>query len=140
MGYFIYSGDVEELEGHAPFGDGECVALPKETTSVGWTGFWRPGPRVVDLYYLNPGAVIANFVIDSQGRGRFPNRHRYHAALFIGFRRGVSGKVTSIEVMDQWVGAPVRRRDKRAYSADEAKRYGIAPADNANEFYVVVKA
>lgn len=35
MGDFIYSRDVEELEGHPPFGDGECIALPKETTSVG---------------------------------------------------------------------------------------------------------
>lgn len=42
--------------------------------------------------------------------------------------------------MDQWVGAPVPRRDKRAYSPEEANRHGIAPADIANEFYVVVKA
>jgi hypothetical protein len=57
MGYSIYSGDVDALEGHAPYGDGECVALVQKLTSVGMTLGWRPGPRVVDLLYLNPGTV-----------------------------------------------------------------------------------
>jgi hypothetical protein len=55
------------------------------TTSVGHTSQWRPGPRVVDLSYLNSGAVIANFVFDNQGNERFPNQHGYHAALFMDF-------------------------------------------------------
>jgi hypothetical protein len=83
MGYPIYSGEVEKLEGKPPFGDGECVALPQRLTSVGPTSLWRPGPRVVDLSFLNPGAVIANFVFDGKGIGRLPNKHGYHAALFV---------------------------------------------------------
>jgi hypothetical protein len=55
MGYFIYSGNVEKLEGRRAFGDGECVALVQHTTSVGHTSRWRPGARVADLSYLNPG-------------------------------------------------------------------------------------
>lgn len=103
MAYFIYQGEVEALRGRKPYRDGECVALVQETTSVGHTSTWRPGPRVVDLSYLNPGTVIANFVFDRRGRGRFPNRHGYHAALFMRVNRSAStGKVLEIQVMDQW--------------------------------------
>jgi len=70
---------------HSMFSDGECVALVQVTTSVEHTSQWRPGPRVVELSYFNPGTVIVNFVIDKQGNGRFPNQHLYHAALFIDF-------------------------------------------------------
>lgn len=143
MGFFIYRGDVEKLEGHAPFGDGECVALVKEVTSVGYTGLWRPGPRVVDLSYLNPGTVIANFVFDRNGRGRFPNRHGYHAALFIGFGgRGVSsGKVMRIQVMDQWTTRkPNLVAERPIYSNGKSHAEGnpLRDSDNADQFYVVV--
>lgn len=143
MGYFIYSGDVEKLEGRKPFRDGECVALVQETTNVGHTSRWRPGPRVVDLHYLNPGTVIANFVFDKKGKGRFPNRHGYHAALFMEFggRGQASGKPMSILVMDQWRG-----RQSRAVGARPILSRGKSHAegnpnndsDNADQFYVVV--
>ena len=81
----IYSRNTEDLEGHPPFGDGECVALPQALTKIGPTNRWYPGSRVVDLLFLNPGTVIANFVFTKSGVGRFPNRHGYHAALFMGF-------------------------------------------------------
>ena len=144
MGYFIYRGDVDKLEGQAPLGDGECVALVKELTSVGYTGFWRPGPRVVDLSYLNPGTVIANFVFDRNGRGRFPNRHGYHAALFVGFGgRSVStGTVMSIHVMDQWRKRRphdlIKSRSILARGKSYAEGNGYRDADNADQFYVVV--
>jgi hypothetical protein len=136
MGATIYWGDVEKLEEHVPYRDGECVALVQAVTSVGPTSAWRPGPRVVDLSYLNPGTVIANFV-----DGRFPNRHGYHAALFIDFARSVSGNVMSIRVMDQWRG---RRPDKvksreiprRGKSHQEGNPY--SDSDNADQFYVVM--
>lgn len=94
MAYFIYSGDVEKLEGHDPFGDGECVAIVQKLTNVGHTSHWRPGPRVVDLSYLNPGTVIANFVFDRDGRGHFPNKHGYHAGLYMRTRHTVDGRET----------------------------------------------
>ncbi|NNG22449.1 hypothetical protein HGB41_05465 [Massilia sp. ML15P13] len=52
------------------------------------------------MSYLNPRTVIANFVFDRNGRARFPNKHGYHAALFMGFGgRSVStGKVMRIQV------------------------------------------
>jgi len=138
MGYSIYSGDVEALEGHVAFRDGECVALVQEVTSVGLTMGWRPGPRVVDLSYLNPGTVIANFIDE-----RFPNRHGYHAALFIGFARGVSGKVMSIRVMDQFRGRMPRNvvKARDIYPRGRSHKEGnpIHDCDNADQFYVVTK-
>lgn len=89
-----------------PFGDGECVALVQATTDIGHTSGWRPGPCVIDLSYLNPGTVIANFVFDSKGVGRFPNKHGYHAALFIEFgpRSQTTGLASMVWIMDQWKG------------------------------------
>jgi hypothetical protein len=138
MGASIYRGNVEGLEEHEPYRDGECVALVQAVTNVGPTAGWRQGPRVVDLSYLNPGTVIANFV-----DGRFPNRHRYHAALFISFTRGSGGKVTSIRVMDQFRGRHprnlVKARDifsKGDKSYRDGNPYG--DCDNADQFYVVL--
>jgi hypothetical protein len=135
--------DVEALKNHLPFGRGECVALPEIVTGVGHTSWWYPGSRVMDLDYLNEGTVIGNFVFS--GRiGRFPNKHGYHAALFMGFapRSQATGERSGIIVMDQWIGRRDNRvlpRTIRAFSAAEAKQKRIKPSDNANEFYVVQK-
>lgn len=136
MGASIYRGDVESLEGHEPYRDGECVALVQCVTNVGPTSGWRPGPRVVDLSYLNPGTVIANFV-----GGRFPNRHGYHAALFIDFARSVGGKVMSIRVMDQWRGRHpyvVKARDIYPKGKSHVEGNVYSDSDNADQFYVVM--
>jgi hypothetical protein len=138
----IYQGDIPELLERMKnqyLGDHECVALPQALTDVGHTSRWQPGPRVVDLNYLLPGAVIANFKRKA-GAMRFPNEHGYHAALFIEFgpRNGATGGYDYIWVVDQWQGQPVKRRHKLAYPPEQAKRERRAPADNANEFYVVV--
>lgn len=137
----IYQGDIDQLletKAGQYFRDQECVALPQALTDVGHTSRWQAGPRVVDLSYLNPGTVIANFKL-VDGRLKFPNQHGYHAALFHEFgERSMAGSYMRIWMVDQWKGASVKRREKRAYSPVDAKRLGIAPADNANEFYVVV--
>lgn len=134
MGHIIYSGNVDELEGDRPYGDGECVALVQRLTNVGHTSRWRPGLRVVDLHYLNPGTVIANFVFEN-GVGRFPNKHGYHAGFFVEFGgRGVtSGKATEFVEMGQWVGRGPKRRTIR-------NRNGMhpAPADDAEAYWTVV--
>jgi hypothetical protein len=139
MGNRIYQGDIDALAGHDPFGSGECVALVQAVTSVGHTSTWRPGPRVVDLSYLNPGTVIANFI-----DGRFPNRHGYHAALFVEFgpRDMASRRPTKFTVMDQFTGRyprnVVKPRDIIA-RGDRTKAMGnpYADCDNADQFYVV---
>lgn len=143
MGYFIYPGNVYKLARRLPFRDGECVALVQETTGVGHTTQWRPGPRVVDLSFLNEGTVIANFVFDKNGRGRFPNRHGCHAALFLGFgRRASSSKVFSIEVMDQWKGRRpedvVNSRHILARGKSYAEGNAYHDSENADQYYVVV--
>lgn len=138
-GNYLQKG-VEDLEGRAPSGSGECVVLPQALTDIGHTSHWYPGSRVVDLAYLNEGTVIANFVFSKPGVGRFPNKHGYHVAFFVAFGpRGMNSGQRSMIVMDQWIGRPVRERTIRSYTADDAKRLRIRPADNAGEFYVVMK-
>jgi hypothetical protein len=143
--YFVYPWDLGRLKNHKPFGDGDCVALVQAVTSVGYTGHWRPGPRVVDLSFLNPGTVIANFMFDKKGKGYFPNKHGWHAALFMEFGpSGVtSGKASSIKVMDQWRGRRphvVKERDieARGKSYVDGNRYH--DSENADQYYVVVLA
>jgi hypothetical protein len=100
---------------------------------------------VVDLSYLNPGTVIANFMFDKKGVGRFPNQHGYHAALFMEFgpRSQATGRPTQISMMDQWKN----RRPKNTVHArsvpargDRSFAQGNAYADseNADQYYVVI--
>lgn len=144
MGYPIYSGDVDSLEDHQPYGDGECVALVQALTSAGPTIRWRPGPRVVDLNFLNPGAVIANFVFDKSGVGRFPNKHGYHAAFFIEFgpRGQTSGKPSRLWIMDQWRGRHPNTVHKRYVESRGERSHADGnpyhDADNAQQYYVVM--
>lgn len=144
MGYPIYSGEVEALDGKRPFGDGECVALVQHLTSVGPTMRWRAGPRVVDLGFLNPGAVIANFVFDGKGVGRFPNKHGYHAALFVEFgpRSMTTGKPIRLWIMDQWRGRRenvVRKRYVEARGDNSfAEGNPFHDSENAHQYYVVM--
>lgn len=79
--------------------------------------------------------MIANFVFDKQGNGRFPNQHGYHAALFVDFcERGVSStKAKNIRVMDQWrtrIPNTVRQREIAARSKSKAE--GSAYSDSYN--------
>jgi hypothetical protein len=145
MGASIYQGDISTLEGKPPYRDGECVALVQAVTNVGQTGGWRPGPRVVDLLYLPQGTVIANFVFDEHGVGRFPNRHGFHAALFQRFgARNADGRAVRIHVIDQFKG----RKPKNRVASRPIDSYGerthaqgnaISECDNADQFYVVVR-
>ena len=131
---------VEDLGAHAAFGSGECVALPQALTDICHISHSYPGSRVIDHAYLNEGTVIANFVFSKPGVGRFPNKHGYHVAFFVAFGpRGMNSGQRSIIVMNQWVGRPVRERTIRSYTAEDAKQLRIKPADNAREFYVVMK-
>jgi hypothetical protein len=137
----IYAGDLNTLlrenEGSFLGRDQECVALPQFLTNIGFTGRWQAGQRVADLNYLRPGSIIANFLFE-RGKARFPSRHRYHAALFLGFgERKPDGGYWRIWVIDQWTGHPLARRYKRAWTAEERKVRNPAPADDADQFYVV---
>lgn len=138
----VYYGDLnallKEKRGHFLGRDQECVALPQSLTNVGYTGRWQPGARAVDLNYLRPGTVIANFLFEN-GKARFPSRHRYHAAIFQGFgERKAGGGYWRIWVLDQWTGYPLASRYKRAWTQEEQKTRRPAPADDADQFYVVM--
>lgn len=142
----IYQGDLEELKKQWTrkwIADGECARLPQELTNVGWTGRWQPGPRVVDLAFLLPGTVIANFKL-VEGHWKYPNEHGYHAGLFQRFEYGrvmANGQPAAFSMIDQWKGdhpKPVGERGLTASPPEQAKREHRAPCDNANEFYVVI--
>jgi hypothetical protein len=128
--------------------NGQCARLPQELTSVGHTSRWQPGARVVDIARtLKPGTVIANFMFEYE-KAWFPNSHTYHACLFV---RGegysvVTGKPSQIIVFDQWIGPRRTRKDSHmpgtrpitAWTYDQSKVRQKEPADNANDFYVVL--
>jgi len=68
-----------------------------------------------------------------------PNKHRYHVAIFQGFgERKPGGGYWRIWVLDQWRGKPLARRYKRAWTPEEFKIRNPAPADDADQFYVVM--
>jgi hypothetical protein len=128
------------------FDNGQCARLPQLLTDVGYTGRWQPGPRVVDLSYLLPGTVIANFSTVN-GNSIFPNQHGWHAGLFDRFWRGAklaNGLPCEFSMFDQWKGPK---------SSKGAGRRGVAiltpefirahpdfntPSNRADDFYVVV--
>lgn len=138
----VYQGDLKDLimayKGMYAGRDEECVALPQGVTDVGHTSRWQPGAKVVELNFLLPGTVIANFKFEDN-RARFPNAHGYHAALFQEFGNRVpGGGYTHFWVVDQWPGHPVKRRNKNAFSPAEMKRLRWMQCDNANDYYVVM--
>jgi hypothetical protein len=121
--------------------NGECARLPQELTSVGWTGRWQRGDRVIDVARtLKPGTVIANFsLIDGKWqypRGSTANVHGYHAALFMSAESYVGGKPTRILMFDQWrTGGGKAPSPRRVHLHPEG---GKLPCDKADEFYVVL--
>lgn len=148
----IYQRSLDELVEHyellakkhqkAFIANGECARLPQELTDVGHTSRWQPGARVVDLSYLNPGTVIANFKV-VQGRAIFPNESGYHAALFDQFQYGAimsNGLPCVFTMVDQWRGKNLGRRGVGIPSLEWRKAYPVydEPANRADEFYVVM--
>jgi hypothetical protein len=126
--------------------NGQCARLPQVLTDVGYTGRWQPGPRVVDLDYLLPGTVIANFKL-VDGKPRFPNQHGWHAGLFDRFWHGakmVNGLPCEFSMFDQWKGPnsqkPAGRRGVAILTAgfiNSHPEYNTA-SNRADDFYVVV--
>lgn len=151
----IYQGDLEELKekykqlakqpnGYPYIDNGECARLPQVLTDVGYTGRWQPGPRVIDLKFLLPGTVIANFKFVN-GKAKYPNEHGYHAGLFQRFEHGavmVNGMPCAFSMIDQWVGkrGGVGERGVAVLTPAFVKAHPTVatPANNAAEFYVVV--
>lgn len=121
--------------------NGECARLPQELTSVGWTGRWQRGERVIDVARtLGPGTVIANFrLIDGKWqypRGTSAQVHGNHAALFMGADSYVGGKPTRIQMFDQWHGRKPKPPSPRWVRLHPEG--GREPCDKADEFYLVL--
>jgi hypothetical protein len=122
----VYS-DVRSLQGKPKEGNGECVNLVKNHTSVGWTGRWRQGIDVVGSNTLEQGTAIATFV-----DGRYTsNAHGNHAAFYM-------GQVSDgIYIMDQWRSkARIGKRFIRRQGKDAQGRF-IDPSNNADAFSVI---
>jgi hypothetical protein len=124
--------------------NGQCARLPQELTSVGYSGTWQRGDRVIDVARtLRPGTVIANFnLIDGKWqypRGTASQVHGHHAALFItadSFST-TTGKPGRIQMFDQWRGERPKAPGPRwvnVWPEPSAKK----PCDKADEFYVVL--
>lgn len=130
------SGNIDQLD------NGECARLPQILTSVGWTGRWQRGAKVLDSPHLAPGTVIANFkLID--GKWKYPNEHGYHAGLFVRFTNSaimVNGMPCEFTMLDQWVGKrPGERGMAILPESFRLKRPNLYTASNrADEFYVVL--
>lgn len=153
--YAIYPGDLDKLADKHDLlieqnrgewiDNGECARLPQVLTDVGYTGRWHRGPRVIDLAYLNPGTVIANFKI-VDGNPKFPNENGWHAGLFDRFLHGAklaNGQPGTFSMFDQWKGAapkPAGRRSVSILSPEYKKTHPriAVPSNMADEFYVVV--
>jgi len=138
----IYNGDLGELlakyQGQHAGRNQECVALVQGVTNIGHTSGWQRGERVVDQNFIVPGTVVANFkTVD--GKVKFPNQSGWHVAIFLDFgNKKPEGGYTHFWVLDQWNGKGVKRRNKNAFSPEQAKRLHIKPCDNANEYYIVM--
>ena len=120
----------------------ECVSLPQFLTDVGYTGRWHPGPKVMDLDFLLPGTVIANFRT-VKGKTTFPNKSGWHAALFDKFWRGamlVNGLPCEFSMFDQFHGKPASLRGVAVLTPEwkKANSQFATPSNNALEFHVVV--
>lgn len=143
MGWVIFPGNIDSLQGKKPFGDGDCVDLVQAVTSIGHTSKWMRGPRVLDLLYLNPGTVIANFIQAPDGRWVFPNQHGYHAGFFVEF--GPANlpveKPTGFWCMDQFQHRKINEvGERRILSqgvATSEQGNPVQDCNNAEHYYVV---
>lgn len=140
----IYQGNIDALQGKKPFGDGDCVDLVQRLTNIGHTSGWRRGARVLDLMYLNPGTVVANFVPDGRGDWRFPNKHGFHVGFFIQFGPADFPRemATAFAIMDQYLNRKppieVRARfipDRSRLLMPNGQPY--AHSEDADKYYVV---
>lgn len=134
---YRYVGDVNQLQGHAPVGSGECVALVQIYANTPRTIHWRAGQHVLDATRLAPGTAIATF---ASPVAAFMSKHGNHAALFMyaGPKDKATGKPNYIVVMDQWKGRGVKSRRIDYYAPEEAKAKRIMDSDNADAFYVIL--
>ena len=124
--------------------DGQCARLPQELTSIGWTGRWQRGDRVLDVAKsLKPGTVISNFkLIDGKWqypRGSSADVHGYHAALYMGADSYSRGKPMRVWMFDQWRGRmPKWPSSRPVHVWPEAIAKTKQPCDKADDFYVVL--
>ncbi len=121
--------------------DRECAALPQFLTDVGHTSRWHRGPRVLDLSFLLPGTVIANFKLIN-GRWRYPNQSGYHVGLFKKFEGRAlmsNGLPCEFSMFDQYKGKPAGSRGLAIlpewFKLEYPEKY--TASNRADEFYVV---
>lgn len=119
--------NARNLEGNPKEGNGECVTLVKNHTTVGATWNWRQGAEVVGTMTLAQGTAIATFV-----DGRYANSsHGNHAAFYM-------GQVSDgIYIMDQWRSkAKISKRFITGKGKDAHGKF-INPSNNADAFSVI---
>jgi hypothetical protein len=119
----VYDGNLDQLES-------DSAALVQRLADAGHPSRWKPGDRVVDLAYLPPGTVIANFDVIK----RYPGGSGFAAAVFkrFGPRLPQSKHAGSIVLLDQRIRGKFKARTLFNHGPDNHE------PDNAYN-YVVVK-
>lgn len=109
--------NVAQLIGKKKVGNGDCVALVREFTTLPSHHHWREGAPVLDNPNIRPGTAIATFV-----KGVYPNNPTgQHTAFFLRH----DGPGMGFWVVDQWKdkpGKPVRNIERRQMKIYPYKR------------------
>lgn len=96
-------------------GNGFCVPLVQQSTSVGNTGIWKAGTAMTSKPKIPAGTVIATF----NEEGRYESKARgNHAAFFVEYK--TQGGVDGIVIYDQYREWP--DKEQKAVSDLEAKQ------------------
>ena len=104
-------------------GTGQCVAYVQAATSIGSTGTWTAGVKVISAH---PGQITKGTVIATMVDGHYPNHsHGNHAAIYL------SHDASGIQVIDQWLGQVVHYRTIHDHGGNGS------PSNDASKFYVV---
>lgn len=96
---------------------------------------------MVDLEFVLPGTVIANFKLVN-GKLKFPNKSGWHVGLFDRFLRGarmVNGLPCEFSMFDQYDGKHAGRRGLAILTREWKKAHPAfaTPSNDAGEYHVV---
>lgn len=121
--------NVLSLQRRASIGDGSCVTLVRELTTLKnrHTSSWRQGASVIETRDLTPGTAIATFV-----NGRWPGLKKGNHAAFYLRHDG-----DRIFIMDQYDGKTIissRPIERLGKNKDGTYR---RTSDNADAFFVI---
>jgi hypothetical protein len=129
-GPFIYSGNIDDLEGAPMVGTHQCAALVQTTQPIGLTSTWRQGLPVRDNGVLiKKGTAVATFE-----DGFYPNRaHDNHIAYYL------DQDSRGVDVMDQWSGKGAISSRKMLFKGKKSDGLYKDPSNNGDALSVIMR-